>query len=154
MAATDANANINSINLFVFVKEPGSVYIDNLDADFVCGDWVYVSVRLESYGGDHEYHTAGTGSCTATWTPDILADGNYEVYAWWREHVNWATDAPYTIHYDGGTQTIDMNQEINGSQWNLLGTYYFVAGTSGYVVLSDDANDHVVADAIKFEPVP
>jgi hypothetical protein len=32
-----------------------------------------------------------------------------------------------------------------------LGTYYFVAGQSGYVVLSNDANQYVIADAIKFE---
>jgi hypothetical protein len=47
-----------------------------------------------------------------------------------------------------------VNQEINGGQWNLLGTFPFIAGTSGHVVLSDDANDYVIADAIKFVPQP
>ena len=74
------------------------------------------------------------------------------MYAYWRNSPNRATDAPYTIYYDGGSVTFDVNQQINGYQWNLLGTYPFVAGQSGYVVLSDDANQYVIADAVKFEP--
>jgi hypothetical protein len=38
--------------------------------------------------------------------------------------------------------------------WNYLGNFSFAAGTSGYVVLSDDANEYVVADAVKFESQP
>lgn len=48
----------------------------------------------------------------------------------------------------------DVDQKIDGSQWNLLGTYPFAAGTSGYVVLSDDADKYVIADAIRLEPQP
>ena len=93
-----------------------------------------------------------TGSCTATWTPNLTAAASYDVYAWWKAEPNRASDAKYTIFYDGGSDTVIVNQEQNGSQWNYLGTYPFVAGTSGYVVLSDDANEYVIADAVKFEP--
>jgi hypothetical protein len=57
------------------------------------------------------------------------------------------------IYYNGGSQRIEVDQTINGSQWNQLGTgtYPFVAGTSGYVVLSDDANGQLIADGIKLE---
>jgi len=36
---------------------------------------------------------------------------------------------------------VTKNQEINGSQWNLLDTYTFVESTSGFVQLSDDVNE-------------
>jgi hypothetical protein len=104
------------------------------------------------YGDDYRWHAKGDGSCTATWTPDIVDEGYYNIYAWWKASSNRATDAKYTIYYDGGSETVQVNQEINGSQWNYLGTFPFAAGTSGYVVLSDNADQYVIADAIKWEP--
>jgi hypothetical protein len=118
---------------------------------FVC-DWG--TSPSGAYNGDYRWHAAGDGSCTATWIPDLPAVGSYNVYAWWKAETNRATNAKYKIYYDGSSQTIEVNQEINGDRWNYLGTYPFAAGTSGYVVLSDDANEYVIADAIKFEPVP
>jgi hypothetical protein len=129
---------------------PETVIVDNPDAQFVC--YWGTSASGGYNGGNYRWHAGGTGSCTATWTPNLVAGASYEVYAWWKASANRATDSPYTIYYDGGSATVDVNQEINGDQWNLLGTYPFVAGQSGYVVLSDDANGYVIADAIKFQP--
>jgi hypothetical protein len=106
------------------------------------------------YNGDYRWNAAGTGSHTATWTPNLVAGASYNVYAWWRATANRATDSPYTIYYDGGSETVDVNQETSGDQWNLLGIYPFAAGQSGYVVLSDDADEYVIADSVKFEPSP
>jgi hypothetical protein len=150
ITAMDAAMNIGQGEATLIVIDPDSIYVDTLDAAFVC-DWTY-TFASGAYNQDHAYHAAGTGSCTATWTPDLAAAETYNVYAWWRASANRATDTPYTIYYDGGSVTVDVNQEINGSQWNLLGTFPFAVGTSGYVVLSDDANEYVIADAIKFEP--
>ncbi len=119
--------------------------------------------QCHSGNGTYCYREAGIGSCTATWRPTINMTANYNVYAWWVDGPNRATNAPYTIYYaDMETsedcypvvivsETVRVNQQANGGQWNLLGTYPFADGTSGYVVLSDDANDYVVADAIKWE---
>jgi len=40
-----------------------------------------------------------------------------------------------------------------GGSWYSLGTYDLAAGTAGSVVLSDDANGYVVADAVRFQEV-
>jgi hypothetical protein len=124
------------------------VIVDNVDASFVCS-WTYVSGK--GYDNSQHYRTAGNGSCTATWIPDIPQAGNYNVYAWWTSYYNRATNAPYTINHSGGSETVRVDQTVNGGQWRLLGTYPFAAGTSGSVVLSDDVNGYVIADAIKFE---
>ncbi|MDY6953365.1 MAG: hypothetical protein SWE60_17790, partial [Thermodesulfobacteriota bacterium] len=79
---------------------------------------------------------------------------DYNVYARWVTHPNRATDAPYTINYDGGSETIDIDCTTNGCVWNLLGTYPFAVGTSGSIVLSDDADGILIADAIKLEVAP
>jgi hypothetical protein len=151
ITATDDASNTGEGLFTLFVVETGSIYLDTSDATYVC-TWTLVGGDTVAYGGDYRFRAAGSGSCTATWVPDIPAAGNYEVYAWWKAVPNRATDAPYTINYDGGSTTVDVNQEINGGQWNLLGTFSFAAGTSGTVVLSDDADEFVIADAIKLKP--
>jgi hypothetical protein len=147
--ATDADGDGEG-ELILEVFDPDERIIDNDDpeASYV-GTWPSFS-NANAYDGDAQYHTSGTGANTATWTPDLPTTGSYNVYAWWVAYTNRATDAPYTINYDGGSETIYVNQQVNGGQWNLLGTYPFAAGTSGSVVLTDDANGVVIADAVKW----
>jgi hypothetical protein len=126
-----------------------TVTVDNDDPEASLM-WSSGSTPTQQYGSDFQYDNAPGGADTATWTPDIAVAGNYEVYAWWVAWTNRATDAPYTINYNGGSETVDVDQQVNGGQWNLLGTYPFVAGTSGSVLLTDDANGVVIADSIGF----
>lgn len=133
------------------IKWERGIVVDNVEADFT-GTWTETTGSTDRFGTSYSYHAAGSGSDTATWYASIPAAGYYNVYAWWTQHSNRATDAPYTINYDGGSQTVDVNQEVNGGRWNLLGTYSF-SGGSYSVVLSDDANEYVIADAIKWVPL-
>jgi hypothetical protein len=126
------------------------VTVDTLEVDLACS-WTYESGLAGAYNGDHYYHGPGDGSCTVAWTVELPVAGDYHVYAWWEGHPNGATDAKYTIHYDGGSDAVERNQQMNGGQWNFLGTYPFVRGAPGYVVLSDEADGHVVADAIQLD---
>jgi hypothetical protein len=126
--------------------------VDNVDAVFE-GTWPSATGGSK-YGDDYQYHETGDGNATATWTPDIPEADNYSVYAWWTTHSNRASDAKYTVYYDGDSETVTVNQEIHGGRWNFLGTYPFAAGTSGYVRLTDDANEYVIADAVMFVKPP
>ena len=100
-----------------------------------------------------EQTTAGDGSSTATFRPNLPTGGRYQVFARWTSHPNRATNAPYTIHHANGQDTVRVNQEQDGGKWILLGEYDFVPGTAGRVVLSNDADEYVVADAVTFSPV-
>jgi len=73
------------------------------------------------------------------------------VYAWWVAAANRATAAPYDVHHLGGTTRVVKNQTINGSMWNLLGSFDFPFGTQGKVELSDDVpgTQYVSADAVR-----
>jgi hypothetical protein len=130
-----------------------SIIVDTSEAD-IQGAWTCPTGVSGAYNSDHCWYLTGDVTDTVTWPLDIPDPGIYNVYAWWASHSNRATDAPFTIKYGDGTDedTVDMNQEINGSQWVLLGTYYFEAGTACSVVLSADGNEYVIADAIKVEP--
>jgi len=100
-----------------------------------------------------EQAASGDGSSTATFRPNLPVGGRYKVFARWTSHPNRATNAPYTIHHAKGRETIRVNQEQKGGEWYLLGEYGFNAGTDGHVVLSNDADEWVVADAVAFSPV-
>ncbi len=84
-----------------------------------------------------------------TWTLPIAQSGEYAVYARWTAHPNRATDAPFTIHHANGTDTVTVNQQRNGGQWRLLGSYDFDAGGYHTIQLTDQANGYVIADALK-----
>ncbi len=82
---------------------------------------------------------------TATWTPNQT--GEFEIYANWTAHANRATDAKYTIAHVSGSDTINVNQQQNGDQWQLLGA--FTLNTSSTISLSSAANGYVIADGIR-----
>ena len=81
------------------------------------GDAVYGSTGLSHYDGpdyfqnDVDYATARNGSGVATWMFSRLAPSEYRVSTTWLEHVNLATNAPYTM-FDGSKAlgTVDVNQ--------------------------------------------
>jgi uncharacterized delta-60 repeat protein len=130
----------------LIVNGDADIIVDNPEADYVC-DWPSVP---GGYMDDYQYHEAGDGSCTATWTPYIPEANSYRVYARWVAGANRAMNAPYTINYDGGSAEVSVNQQGHGDQWNYLGTYPFAEGVSGSVELSDGADGFVIADAIKW----
>src|SRR5262249_49844768 len=59
-------------------------------------------------------------------------------------------NAPYWITSDDGTVSVVRNQQANGGDWQLLGSYPFSPGKSEGVTLSDKADGVVIADALRF----
>jgi len=135
--------------------EPGEVIVDDKDPRFSTSylqdDWQeYVRAGGTHYGDSHRYNAQiGTGQDMATWTFNVPEPGNYDVYAWWCEGDWRPTDVPYTINHSAGSETVRVDQRVNGDRWNLLGTFYFES--EGSVVVSDDVSSgrDIVADAIR-----
>ena len=135
---------------FITVSEAGGfdLILDNDSATFV-GTWSTSTLVPGYYGNNYAWTTGGTGSATAEWVFDLPSDGLCQVMAWWSApYSTRSPDAPYTIHHAGGSTTVEVNQNANGSQWNDLGTYEFIGGTAR-VVLSSDAQNNPVADAVR-----
>jgi hypothetical protein len=135
--------------------DPNELIIDDRDAGFLTSfsqdPWqAYTQVQGQHYGDSHCYNgQIGTGQDTATWLFTVPRPGRYKVYAWWWESSWRPTDVPYTINHLNGSSTVRVDQQTNGGQWNLLGTFDFQ--DRGSVVLSDDASSgrDMVADAIR-----
>lgn len=137
--------------LGVWLEPPPTYIVDNGGAGYSeVGSWS-TSANAGYYGTNSRYIATGSGANTATWTPTLGDTAKYEVYAWWVAGSNRANNAVYKIHHANGVSNVTVNQTANGGKWNLLGTYSFLSGTSGKVVLSDaaQAGKVVSADAVK-----
>jgi hypothetical protein len=127
--------------------------VDNEDAGFTAtGEWAVGTVQPNKFGASYHYSWGGAGEDVAEWQLLISTSGRYEVSIWYPEAFNRATDAPFTIHHQGGQTTILVNQQENGGQWFSLGEFDFDGAEGGKVVLTNDIGDTeqlVVADAVK-----
>ncbi|MCA9245959.1 MAG: choice-of-anchor D domain-containing protein [Planctomycetales bacterium] len=140
------------------VVEKAITIIDNTDAGFSSSGFVFFSGQ--GIGGNLEYAAGNNSGDSASWTFSGLTPGDiYEVAATWSRHRNRATDAPYTVSgVVGGPTTVDVNQEQSpgsfhdqGVGWESLGLFEVDGGGTLVVTLTDDANEFVIADAIRIE---
>ncbi len=118
----------------------------------VNGSWTQSTAITPIYGNYYIYNSGGS---SVQFTPSLPSAGPYQVYAWWTAFSNRATNAPFSIVNAKGTASVTENQQVNGGQWVLLGTYSFNAGTGGSVTVgTTGANGDVVVDAVEFVPAP
>ncbi len=132
--------------------------VDDGDAGFsTVGNWTVQT--MQGYQGDLRYASAGTGSSIASYSIPVTP-GLYRVAATWQPEKNRATNAPFTL-FDGATQiggSVLLNQELvpndfadAGKNWELVGTMIPVTGNTLNVKLGNNANEFVIADAIRVE---
>jgi hypothetical protein len=127
------------------------VIVDDVSASFV-GTWKLSTGISGYYGSGYRINDAGSGSATATWDFTVPTEGSWEVFARWTSYDIRATNAPYTVNHKHGSTVVRFNQKVNGGLWISLGIFSFDAGSAS-VVLSDDADGWVCADAIKIVEV-
>lgn len=81
------------------------------------------------------YSTQGTLGGTATWTPELPADGDYDVAVWYPTNVDTTTAAIFLIRHEGGTAEVVVDQRQGANAWFPLGRFRFTAGSAGSVTL-------------------
>jgi len=129
--------------------------IDNRDAATSrTGTWS-VSSGSGSYGVDSVFSRKDTTvTPTFTWNFTPAQSGNYQVSMWWTYRDSRSTSVPVDIEYSGGTASAVVNQKLNGSTWNVLDTYPFVAGVSYKVTVTAQpipaSSSTTCADAVRF----
>lgn len=115
------------------------------------GTWADGSIA--GYGGTYRTNTASaTETATATFTPVVNTSGLYWVSVRFISGTNRATDVRFTVSHAGGDAVYTLNQEIHGDTWVYLGQFYFFAGGSYKVSISNQSADigqAIVADAVR-----
>ena len=94
------------------------------------------------------YSSAGTSS-HADFNFNIAESGLYRIYTWYPENTVGSTLTRYIVNHEGGADQVDINQQVNGGNWVVLGTYNFNNGD--YSVRLDAENSSggtPIADAI------
>jgi autotransporter-associated beta strand protein len=133
--------------------------IDDGDAGFTATPGFGAHGAAGSFGNDVHVAGAGKGAEQASWTFNNLTPGSYRVSATWPASSFRTTNAPYTI-LDGATPvtTLRVNQQkapadfpAGGVVWDILGVVQ-ITGTSLTVLLTNDCDGSVIADAIQIDP--
>jgi hypothetical protein len=136
---------------FRMTTTPNDIVVDNNSAGFsASASWIAYSSAADKYGADYKGRSTAAVSDAATWTVNVPTAGNYDVYAWWPAGTNRPTSAPYIVYYNGGNQTVNVNQQTSGGTWNKLGRWNFAAGNNN-VKLScwTTAGFTIIADAVR-----
>lgn len=135
----------------------------------VCASHWY-KVAGTGYNKTNVYLTLNTNKTanstnSGKWKPNIPLGGQYKVEVYIGHHIgiNWScptkyvngdtSDARYKIYYAGGNTTKVINQLPLDNQWAYLGTYYFNAGTAGYVFLNDLNGETSLTRTVSFNVV-
>ncbi|MGB1873972.1 MAG: zinc-dependent metalloprotease family protein [Akkermansiaceae bacterium] len=164
--ASTTNFNTSETESFTVEVLPYFKIIDDADDSFTTTDgWSRYTgnTSFKGYNTDFSYAVAGTGSEKATWTFDGLEAGEYEIAITWQERDTFrATNAPYKA-YDASNPTVFSSTTVDqtaapvadylrgGEPFQVI--FPAVEVTSGTLIveLSDDANDFVIADAVRIE---
>lgn len=118
------------------------------------GTWTRATSQPNKWGASYRYVFGNiAGLPAATFRLPIRVSGRYEVFIWYPESSNRATDSPFTIHHRDGQATVKVNQQLTGGQWRSLGEFHFEQDdAANRVVLTNaisDTSKLVVADAVR-----
>lgn len=127
---------------------PTGFIVDNNNAGFsASANWATGTSSTDKHGTDYRYRSTVSSSDAATWVVSLPNSASTSVYAWWPQGANRSSTAPYIVYHNGTSTTVNVNQQINGGKWNLLGTWSMTAGnntvklscwtTTGFVVMAD-----------------
>ena len=154
---TESTATWASMNANIAPSAAGNTeLVDDGDAGktSVVGTWPYstnATLTPKAINADYRYNNDATTGHSHTWVPTIPESGDYQVEVHYTAESDRATNAPYTVYFNGGQKTylVDQTGAPDGV-WKTLGVHPFLAGTSHKVVLGDVANKSVIADAVRF----
>jgi len=117
------------------------------------GGWSF-GANAGGWNGDYLLDGAtAKGLRWVRYTPTLPTNGTYEVYAWWVESSNRATNSPFDIVHAAGTNRVLVNQRVSSVGWFKLMTTNFSVGQNHGVIVRNDGtvtNNYVVADGIRF----
>jgi len=120
---------------------------DNPAVTTLTGAWTTGTSSGDKYGSDYYWTSTGTSDTRlCVWNVEVAEAGTYDVSFWWPEGTNRTPEAELGLKEDA-LQLFSENQQINGGQWNSVGTFSFGAGTvrvgmrnggpSGWVIVCD-----------------
>jgi len=115
------------------------------------GSWLQSTVS--GYWGTSPslYVNSGNGSTSAEYRLNLPKGGTYDLFAWWTSASNRANNTPYYVYRENGVDTVRLNQSVNGTKWNKIGSFEFSGNGNDKLVITNFAETGkvVIADGIR-----
>ncbi|MCX6151158.1 MAG: phosphodiester glycosidase family protein [Ignavibacteriales bacterium] len=127
--------------------------IDNGDVEckFFGSGWTVSNIG--GYWGSTPAQIAlkGNGENYSIFNLNLSKSSQYDVFGWWVSASNRCKDTPFIIKHKNGSDTVRIDQTVNGSKWNKIGTFTFSGDSTDKVTISNAATqgDYVVVDAVR-----
>ncbi|MEN8906868.1 MAG: DUF2341 domain-containing protein [Clostridiales bacterium] len=140
------------LNLNIMIED---IIVDNEDDLFETNGskWKLSNIVKGFYGKNYIHDGTSTmdKDVWGKWTPKLKKEGRYKVYMRWTASSNRPDAAPVEIGFNGGKDTVYVNQKLDNSTWKELGTYNFDKDGDSYVKINSTDSGYTIADAVKFE---
>ncbi|MDB4259928.1 FAD-dependent oxidoreductase [Akkermansiaceae bacterium] len=141
----------------ISISKLKGIVVDDKDAKLT--GFAHRSHATPGYIGTGYLHNGGPATAAvqrAEFIPDLPEDGTYQIRVAYTPNANRASNVTVTVHYHGGTKTIEVDQrKALSAPLITLGVFPFKKGTSGKVTISDEnADGYVIADAVEFYKKP
>lgn len=104
------------------------------------GTWEKATGATEQFGLEGFFAHTGGEVDTYRFTPELTGSSDYRVMVWNSCFSPRANNVPHTIVFDGGSVTVEVDQDCNtGShgEWLELGVFPFAEGSGGFLEVSD-----------------
>jgi hypothetical protein len=136
---------------------PRTIYYEKIidTADPACrlvGLGWFPSANAGYWGGTAAMlNNIGSGDRYARFQLDVEKPAQYELFAWWVAASNRCKNTPFIVVHASGSDTVRLDQTINGSKWNRIGSYYLSGDSSEAIVISNagTVGTYIVADAVR-----
>ncbi|MEJ7698378.1 MAG: hypothetical protein WKF71_01840 [Pyrinomonadaceae bacterium] len=91
-------------------------------------NWATSSYSSQRYGADYRYANPQAVSDAAWFSANIPSAGNYQIYVWYPANSGYNSATPFVVSTSTGSQTVSVNQQINGGAWVSIGTFALERG--------------------------
>jgi hypothetical protein len=137
-------------------RKTAGIVLDD-DAAKYTGAWKVAGKLTALVGASYRHDDrVKKSAAVATFTPDIPADGKYEVRLIYRHASNRAQKARITIRSADGEKVVTQNQRLDCLEEGIpraLGVFAFAKGRSGSIDISNaGADGYVVVDGLQLVP--
>lgn len=132
---------------------PFSVVIDGPTT--ASANWGTSSFSAQRFGADYRFANPVSASDAAWFATTIPSTGSYRVEVWYPANSGYNSSTPHVIVTSAGSQTVNVDQRVNGGAWRSLGTFTLSAGTYNVIAVSrwTSTTGYVIADAVRITKI-
>jgi len=148
-AFDDLEATSNLVTQTLNVETSATSTIIDNSMPGISSTGVWAASSAPGYYGSESLWSRNGATYSWTFTPEI--SGIHEAFIWYTQWPSRATNVPLSLETASGVVYREINQQVNGGQWNSLGEFLFEVGQS--YRLSITAAGSVAstsADAVRF----